>query len=213
MDKRVVITGMGVISPVGNDVNTFWKNLCEGYCGIDYITEYPTDELPVRIAGRIRDFQPEEYGMDKPFVRKQDLFTQYGVAAAYQAVHQSGLFSHPVDTVLQAFVDNAHKGIDCAHHCADDAQTGKRINQNGLNAFERVGQVVTCFFEHLEQPACDEACKQSAEEAGNSLAVAAGSSEGGACGSQRAADKTDEQAGTVCDRHGDEQFYSGGGYR
>ncbi|MBQ3825484.1 MAG: beta-ketoacyl-[Spirochaetaceae bacterium] len=42
------ITGMGVISPVGNDVNTFWKNLCEGYCGIDYITEYPTDELPVR---------------------------------------------------------------------------------------------------------------------------------------------------------------------
>ena len=93
MDKRVVITGMGVISPVGNDVNTFWKNLCEGYCGIDYITEYPTDELPVRIAGRIRDFQPEEYGMDKPFVRKQDLFTQYGVAAAYQAVHQSGLVS------------------------------------------------------------------------------------------------------------------------
>ena len=53
MDKRVVITGMGVISPVGNDVNTFWKNLCEGYCGIDYITEYPTDELPGRIAGRI----------------------------------------------------------------------------------------------------------------------------------------------------------------
>ena len=44
MDKRVVITGMGVISPVGNDVNTFWKNLCEGYCGIDYITEYPAGE-------------------------------------------------------------------------------------------------------------------------------------------------------------------------
>ncbi len=93
MDKRVVITGMGVISPVGNDVATFWKNLCEGYCGIDYITEYPTDGLPVRIAGRIRDFKPEEYGMDKPFSRKQDLFTQYGVAAAYQAVTQSGLVS------------------------------------------------------------------------------------------------------------------------
>ena len=84
---------MGVISPVGNDVQTFWKNLCEGYCGIDYITEYPTDDLPVRIAGRIHDFKPEEYGMDKPFSRKQDLFTQYGVAAAYQAVRQSGLLS------------------------------------------------------------------------------------------------------------------------
>ncbi|MBP5217390.1 MAG: beta-ketoacyl-ACP synthase II [Bacteroidales bacterium] len=84
---------MGVISPVGNDVPTFWKNLCEGYCGIDYITEYPTDDLPVKIAGRIRDFKPEDFGMDKPFSRKQDLFTQYGVAAAYQAVTQSGLVS------------------------------------------------------------------------------------------------------------------------
>ena len=93
MDKRVVVTGMGVISPVGNDVQTFWKNLCEGYCGIDFITEYPTDDLPVRIAGRIHDFKPEDYGMDKPFSRKQDLFTQYGVAAAWQAVRQSGLIS------------------------------------------------------------------------------------------------------------------------
>lgn len=93
MNKRVVITGMGVISPVGNDVNTFWSNLCDGVCGIDVITAFPTDNLPVGIAGIIRDFKPEEYGMDKPFIRKQDLFTQYGVAAAYQAMNQAGLVS------------------------------------------------------------------------------------------------------------------------
>lgn len=93
MDHRVVITGMGVISPVGNDVPTFWKNLCDGVCGIDYISEFPTDDLPVKIAGRIRDFNAEDYGMDKAFIRKQDLFTQYGVAAAFQATRQSGLIA------------------------------------------------------------------------------------------------------------------------
>jgi beta-ketoacyl-acyl-carrier-protein synthase II len=93
MDKRVVITGMGVISPVGNDVATFWKNLLDGVCGIEMITAFDTTELPVKIAGTIKDFRPEEYGMDKPFIRKQDPFTQYGVAAAYQAVKQSGLIA------------------------------------------------------------------------------------------------------------------------
>lgn len=93
MDKRVVITGMGVVSPVGNDVATFWKNLRDGVCGIDFINEFPTDNLPVRIAGKIKDFKPEEYGMEKPFVRKQYMFTLYAVAAAYQAIKQSGLAS------------------------------------------------------------------------------------------------------------------------
>ena len=93
MDKRVVITGMGVISPVGNDVDTFWSNLCNGVSGIDYITAFPTEQLPVKIAGIVKDFNPEEYGMDKPFIRKQDTFTLYGVAAAYQAVRQSGICS------------------------------------------------------------------------------------------------------------------------
>ena len=84
---------MGVISPVGNDVQTFWNSLINGVCGIDYIQDFPTDKLPVRIAGKIKDFHPEEYGMDKAFSRKQDLFTQYGVAAAYEAMQQAGLVS------------------------------------------------------------------------------------------------------------------------
>ena len=89
--KRVVITGMGVISPIGNDVQTFWQNLLAGVCGIDYIREFPTDELPVKIAGLVKDFDPLAFGMDKGFVRKQDRFTLYGVAAAAQAVADSGL--------------------------------------------------------------------------------------------------------------------------
>lgn len=93
MTKRVVVTGMGVITPVGNDVRTYWANLLEGVCGIDFIKSIPTDDLPVRIAGEIKDFNPADYDIETPFARKQDKFTIYAVAASWQAVRQSGLDS------------------------------------------------------------------------------------------------------------------------
>jgi 3-oxoacyl-[acyl-carrier-protein] synthase II len=91
MNKRVVITGMGVISPIGNDVNTYWKNLLDGVCGIDFISQIPTDDVPVKIAGEVKDFNPADYGIEPGFARKQDRFTTFAVAAAWQAVQQSGL--------------------------------------------------------------------------------------------------------------------------
>ena len=91
MDKRVVVTGMGVITPVGNDVQTYWKNLLDGVCGIDFITSIPTDDLPVKIAGEVKDFNPADYGIEPPFARKQDKFTVFATAAAWQAVNESGL--------------------------------------------------------------------------------------------------------------------------
>ncbi len=93
MNKRVVVTGMGIISPVGNDLKTYWNNLINGVCGIDYIDEFPTEGLPVKIAGKTKNFNPEDYGMDKPFIRKQDNFTKFGMAAAFQAMNDAGLKS------------------------------------------------------------------------------------------------------------------------
>lgn len=93
MNRRVVVTGMGVITPVGNDVQTYWKNLLDGVCGVDFITSIPTDDLPVKIAGEVKDFNPADYGIETPFARKQDKFTVYAVAASWQAVRQSGLNS------------------------------------------------------------------------------------------------------------------------
>ena len=93
MNKRVVITGLGVVSPVGNDIRSFWDNISGGVCGIDCITEFPTEALSVKIGGKVRDFDPLSYGMDKPFVRKQDPFTIYAMAAAWQAMNDSGLVS------------------------------------------------------------------------------------------------------------------------
>ena len=93
MDRRVVVTGTGVITPIGNDVKTYWENLLAGVCGIDFITLIPTDDLPVKIAGEVKDFNPADYGIEPPFARKQDRFTVFAVAAAWQAVQESGLES------------------------------------------------------------------------------------------------------------------------
>ena len=90
MSRRVVVTGLGAITPVGNDVPTTWKNLVDGVCGIDTITEFDTSELKVHIAGTIKGFEPEKY-IEKKEVRKLDLYSQYAIAAAQQAVDDSGI--------------------------------------------------------------------------------------------------------------------------
>ena len=93
MEHRVVITGMGVITPVGNNIGDFWRNLVDGYCGIDHIKGFDEYELPISVAGQVKDFNPEEYGLEKGDVRRSDLYCQYAMAAAYQAMKDSGLVS------------------------------------------------------------------------------------------------------------------------
>lgn len=88
--KRVVITGMGVISPVGNDIKNFWENLTAGKNGIGLITRFDTSEQKVRVAAEVKDFDPTQY-IEKTQVRKTDLYAQYAMAAAVQAMEDSGL--------------------------------------------------------------------------------------------------------------------------
>lgn len=90
MNRRVVVTGMGVISPVGNDVETFWGNLKNGVNGIGQITKFDTSEYAVKIAAEVKDFDVLEY-MSKPDSRRADLNVHYAVAAAAQAVEDSGI--------------------------------------------------------------------------------------------------------------------------
>ena len=93
MEQRVVITGVGVISPVGNNINDFWKNLTEGNCGIDTIKGFEDYELPISVAGQVKNFNPEECGLERNDVRRNDLYCQFALAAAYQAMQDSGLKS------------------------------------------------------------------------------------------------------------------------
>ncbi len=82
---------MGIISSVGKDIDTFWKNLCNGYNGIQYVDAFK--DVSVSIAGKVKDFDAEQYGMEKAFIRKQDNFTLFAIAAAKQAMEQSELVS------------------------------------------------------------------------------------------------------------------------
>lgn len=127
MNKRVVITGMGVISSVGNDVETFWKNLKDGVCGIELIDNFPTDNLPVKIAGKIKNFNAEEYGMDKPFIRKQDLFTQYGMAAAWQAMADAGLHTEGEEQNIDPFRLGVYVGSGIGGFEVQYRETAKMI--------------------------------------------------------------------------------------
>ena len=88
MSRRVVVTGLGAVSPVGNDVPTMWKNLVDGVNGIAEITAFDTSDLKVHIAGTVKDFQPELY-FEKREAKKLDIYCQYAIAAAQQAVDDS----------------------------------------------------------------------------------------------------------------------------
>ncbi|MED1794352.1 MULTISPECIES: beta-ketoacyl-ACP synthase II [Brevibacillus] len=90
MKRRVVITGVGVISPVGNDAQTFWNSLLEGKSGIDRLTAFDASDYPTQIAGEVKDFNPELY-MDKKEVRRTDRFVQFGLAAAKMAIEDAKL--------------------------------------------------------------------------------------------------------------------------
>ena len=96
MKKRVVITGMGAISPIGNTAVESWNNAKLGVNGIDLITKYDTSSQKAKLAGEIKDYHPEQY-FDKKEIKKYDTFTQYAVIASREAMEQSKLDINKTD--------------------------------------------------------------------------------------------------------------------
>ena len=88
--ERVVITGMGAITPVGNDVPSFWESLKTGKCGIGPITKFDVSDFKVKLGAEVKDFDPTQY-MEKRDARRADANVHYAMAAAIQAVEQAGL--------------------------------------------------------------------------------------------------------------------------
>ena len=95
--KRIVITGMGAVTPVGIGVEEYWKNITEGRSGIDTIKTFDPSELAVQIAGEIKNFNPSDY-LAKDLIRKTDPFMQYAYIAAEEAIKQSGITIEPERT-------------------------------------------------------------------------------------------------------------------
>jgi len=94
--RRVVVTGMGMLTPIGNDVASAWGNALEGVSGAALIDHFDTEDYSVKISTSVKNFDPTLY-MDRKEARRLDLFIQYGLAAAIQAIQDAGLSEHPDD--------------------------------------------------------------------------------------------------------------------
>ena len=94
--RRVVITGLGIISPVGNTVEQAWQNILAGRSGIDRITRFDVSSFPVQIAGEVKGFDIAQYLPVKD-ARRMDTFIHYGMAAGIQAIKDAGLEAHPAN--------------------------------------------------------------------------------------------------------------------
>ena len=91
MLNRVVVTGIGVVSPVGNNVGDFWSNLCDGQSGIDLVSAFNTDSFASQIGGEVKSFDLKEYGVSPKEARKMARFSQFAVAASLQALKDADL--------------------------------------------------------------------------------------------------------------------------
>lgn len=108
--RRAVITGLGAISPVGNNVAEMWASLKDGKCGIDKISKFDTENYKVKIAAEVKNFDPREY-MEKPDVLRSDLYTQFAVAAAAQAVEESGVIGTVAPERIGVYIGTGIGGI------------------------------------------------------------------------------------------------------
>ena len=90
MEKRVVITGLGAVTPIGNNTNDFWEGIKEGKCGIDEITRFDITNFKVKLAAELKDFNAEEY-FDRREAKRLDRFSQYAIVASREAWKDSGL--------------------------------------------------------------------------------------------------------------------------
>ena len=90
-DRRVVVTGLGVVTPLGHDLNTFWQNLVTSQCGIDKISAFDPSAFDTKIAGEVRNFDPTPAFPSPKEIRRTDRYSQFGVYAAWSALKDSGL--------------------------------------------------------------------------------------------------------------------------
>ena len=145
--RRVVVTGLGQISPVGNNVADAWQNLLAGVSGIGRITRFDAGELSAQIAGEVKDFQIGDYISAKE-ARRMDTFIHYGVAAALQAVADAGLDDYPA-------LDKTRVGVNIGSGIGglpSIEETGIVVHENGprrINPFFIPGSLINLIAGHV----------------------------------------------------------------
>ncbi len=126
--RRVVVTGMGAVTPVGNHLEEYWNSLVEGVCGVDFITRFDVSDKKVKVAAEVKNFDPLEY-FEKSELRKNDLFVQYAVAAATQAMNDSKLAGTVEPERLGVYIGSGIGGILTTTESSDKlCQGAKRVS-------------------------------------------------------------------------------------
>ena len=125
--NRVVITGIGAVTPLGNDVDTTWEAMKNGVCGIDIISKFDPSQTKAKVAGEVKNFDPTAY-IDKREVRKMDLFCQYAMAAATQAVNDSGIMGKVAPERFGVYVGSGVGGITTFYEQSINLYTDKNIS-------------------------------------------------------------------------------------
>ena len=130
---------MGVVSPVGNDLETTWNNLINGVCGIAPIKTFDTTDLPVKIAGELKDFDPIASGVDKGFVKRNDRFAIYAMAAAAQAMKDGFGFRKAAEdlesfTAAEEYTEEARSLISELDKASGEAVAALMESLNGKAA-------------------------------------------------------------------------------
>ncbi len=111
--RKVAVTGIGVISPVGNNIETFWNNIKEGVCGIDFIKRFDASNLKVSLDAEVKDFNPKSYYDTAQEIRRSDLYMQYALAASVQAVEDSKILETEIEPErLGVYIGSGIGGID-----------------------------------------------------------------------------------------------------
>lgn len=124
MKEKLVITGMGAVTPIGIGVDTYWNNLISGNCGIGRITRFDSSESAVQIAAEVKDFHPDDF-MTKKQSREMDLFMQYGYAAAEEALADAGLEENTIPAErMGVVVGTAMAGVSIISETQDGLSTG-----------------------------------------------------------------------------------------
>lgn len=121
--RRVAVTGVGILSPIGNDRDTFHRNLMEGVCGVGWISRFDTTDYKVKIAAEVKAFDPADH-MDKGDARRMDLFSQYAIAAAVQAVADSRIEGTVAPDRFGVYVGSGIGGMDTFISMTEKLLTG-----------------------------------------------------------------------------------------
>ncbi|MCR5291940.1 MAG: beta-ketoacyl-ACP synthase II [Eubacterium sp.] len=156
--ERVVITGLGAVTPLGTGMEKFWDNLISGKSGITNITKFDASGLPVQIAGEVTDFNPVGY-MEKKQAREMEVFMQYGFAAADEAMKDAGLFmdglgNYPVPKSRIGIVfGTVFGGIGATEEAAERLKDGSRVNPRVITKIiGNVGAAQIAIAKHLAGP-------------------------------------------------------------